>query len=91
MEPEVRKRTRLVFTAVLNYVHEMLTTETMLNLPPDLTFKQSNSLSFDDPIAMGEGNDDYATVVFNDEYHRFDEVIETIPRYEPEVKALCVS
>ena len=28
----------------------------------------------------GSGNDDYCTVIYNDEFHRFDDVIDTIPR-----------
>lgn len=51
---EVQKRARHVFTAVLNYAYEMLTTETFLNLPADLTFKKVTSSS----DLFGEGGSD---------------------------------
>lgn len=35
----IRIRVRHVFTAVLSYIFEMLTTDNMLTVPPDLTYK----------------------------------------------------
>ena len=37
---EIQKRSRHVFTAVLNYAYEILTYETFLTLPADLTYKK---------------------------------------------------
>ena len=51
---EVQKRARHVFIAVLNYAYEMLTTETFLNLPADLTFKRVMSQS----DLFGQGGSD---------------------------------
>jgi len=36
---EFKQRTKYVFVSVLKYAYELLTTETMLKVPPDLTFK----------------------------------------------------
>ena len=35
----IRTRAKHVFAAVLDYIFETLTTEIMLRLPPDLTYK----------------------------------------------------
>ena len=35
----IRIRVKHVFTAVLSYIFEMLTTDNMLTVPPDLTYK----------------------------------------------------
>jgi E3 ubiquitin-protein ligase UBR2 len=80
LPPDIRIRTRHVFTAVLNYIHDMLTVETFLTLPSDLTYKVPAGLDLDPALNDFGSNDDYVTVVYNDEFHRFDEVIETIPR-----------
>jgi hypothetical protein len=42
LPPDIRERATYVFTSVLNYAYEMLTTESMLILPSDLTFKASS-------------------------------------------------
>ena len=45
LSPELQTRARFVFTAVLKYIFEMLTTESLLTLPPDLTYKDAASVS----------------------------------------------
>lgn len=49
-----------------------MTTEILLKLSPDLTYKEELS-----DFGM-ESNDDYVTVIYNDEYHRFEEVMTTL-------------
>ena len=87
---DIQDRAKQVFTTVLQYAYDMLTTETPLTLPSDLTYKDeydTNLLDLaSDPLSsIGtdqriNGNDSYATVVFNDEIHNFDEVIGLLPR-----------
>jgi len=36
---EIQKRAEHLFSAVINYIYEMLTTESNLGLPADLTYK----------------------------------------------------
>ena len=84
----VKKRALPLFTAVLSYVYEMLTLDSQLSLPSDLTFRKAGESSGDssdmdfsvDGMGKGMANDNYATVVYNDEVHTFDEVINTLPR-----------
>ena len=42
---EVIKRARLVFRSVLKYAYELLTTETNMNPPADLTFRADSGES----------------------------------------------
>ena len=78
---DLQVRVKQVFTTVIKYAYDMLTTETPLTLPPDLTYKEDYDSSFlDISYEMTPGNDNYATVVFNDEVHTFDEVIGALPR-----------
>ena len=93
---DIQVRVKQVFTTVVKYAYDMLTTETPLTLPPDLTYKDdfdSGLLDFSFDSASGSskdplksiqsgypGNENYATVVFNDEVHTFDEVITVLPR-----------
>ena len=73
----IRLKAKHVFAAVLDYIYETLTTESNLKLPPDLTYKSDHE-ELDD-FNM-ESNDDYVTMIYNDEFHRYDDVIDTIPR-----------
>ncbi len=68
----IRMRAKYVFASVLDYIFETLTTEIMMKLPPDLTYKD-DSKSLD-----SDSNDDYVTTIYNDEIHKFEDVIETI-------------
>ena len=74
---DIRARASAVFASVLDYIFDTLTRELMMNMPPDLTYKfdQDDDQGLD---FMNESNDDYVTVIYNDEYHRFEEVIDTI-------------
>ena len=76
----IKNRAKHVFAAVLDYIFDTMTTVNMLTLPPDLTYK----VPHDHDQELGDftlgSNDDYVTVIYNDEFHRFDDVIETIPR-----------
>ena len=76
----IKNRAKHVFAAVLDYIFDTMTTVNMLTLPPDLTYK----VPADHDQELGDftlgSNDDYVTVIYNDEFHRFEDVIETIPR-----------
>ncbi|CAG0889985.1 unnamed protein product [Darwinula stevensoni] len=79
MPPDLVERARIVFSTVLRYAYEMLTTDLALNLPSDLQLKEEER----DPIhLMGlfESSDTYAAVMFNDETHTYDQVIHTLMR-----------
>jgi E3 ubiquitin-protein ligase UBR2 len=71
-------RAKLVFTAVLKYAVELLTLDTMMKLPGDLQYTPQDSLHKLDELLDVE--DMYATVLYNDEVHTFDEVIPTLQR-----------
>lgn len=45
LSPDLQTRARFVFSAVLKYIFEMLTTESHLTLPADLTYKDAASVS----------------------------------------------
>ncbi|XP_013779486.1 E3 ubiquitin-protein ligase UBR2-like [Limulus polyphemus] len=66
------QRVRLIMEVVLSYCHEMLSWEHPISPPPDLCppgFRTTN-----------ESQDIYATMLFNDEIHTYDQVIHTLSR-----------
>ena len=64
----LQKRARHVFESVLRYAEELLTAESMLTLPPDLTYRDKMEESFESGFANDlPAEDCYCTVVFNDE------------------------
>jgi len=76
---DIQQRARHVFTGVLKYAYELLTLDTFMKLPGDLQYKERDSV---DPIMddLLEVEDLYATVLYNDEVHTFEEVITTLQR-----------
>ena len=78
MPLHIQKRTEHVFKSIMRYAFAVLTQDTVLNVLPDLTYKDETIF---DPIDHIENEDTYSTVVYNDEFHTFDEVINTLPRY----------
>lgn len=72
---DMAERVRETFTAVLKYAYQILTLEHSPSLPSDLQIKESedNLLDFYD-------SDTYCTVLFNDETHTFEQVINTLSR-----------
>lgn len=66
---DLSHRVQIVIRAVLKYCFDILTWETSMRLPEDLKFKQE-----DDP------DDAFATMLFNDEIHTYDQVIQTLTR-----------
>ncbi|XP_014250464.1 E3 ubiquitin-protein ligase UBR2 [Cimex lectularius] len=67
------ERTELLFNCILSYAYQVLTLEW---LPNDLRIKGTEQ---DNPIAMFEA-DQYCTVMYNDETHTFEQVINTLAR-----------
>ncbi|XP_066593276.1 E3 ubiquitin-protein ligase UBR2 [Prorops nasuta] len=71
---DVAERARVTFEAVLKYAYDLLSLEHCPDLPPDLTEKEKNPLS---TLILP---DTYCTVLFNDETHTFEQVINTLTR-----------
>jgi E3 ubiquitin-protein ligase UBR2 len=76
----IQTRAKQVFSCVMKYIHEILTTEMVMSLPPDLTFKSSldSATDFRDWLTSAatstNGEDRYVVMVYNDEFHTFEEV-----------------
>ena len=75
---DIQNRARILFPSVLNYAYELLTLEQFMNLPGDLQYKSGENVDLLDDLL--EVEDMYATVLFNDEVHTFDEVINTLTK-----------
>jgi len=75
----IHLRARQVFTSVLKYAFELLTLDTMMKLPGDLQCKD-RSHGLDPMEEMLEVEDLYATFLYNDEVHTFEEVIHTLTK-----------
>ena len=75
---DIQNRARQVFSAVLKYSYELLTLDTFMKLPGDLQYKSGENIDLMDDLL--EVEDMYATVLFNDEVHTFDEVIMTLTK-----------
>ncbi|CAG2101484.1 unnamed protein product [Medioppia subpectinata] len=70
---DLMDKTRLVFKAVLGYCFEILTWDQNSRLPEDLVNK-------DDETAENELEDTFVTMLFNDEIHTYEQVINTLSR-----------
>ncbi|CAN8023512.1 unnamed protein product [Ixodes persulcatus] len=66
LPPDLVSRVELVLRAVLLYCHQMLTWNKSTELPPDL--------------APGVQQDTFVTMLFNDEAHTYEQVIQTLNR-----------
>ncbi|KZC07599.1 E3 ubiquitin-protein ligase UBR2 [Dufourea novaeangliae] len=69
---DIAERAVVTFEAVLRYCYDMLSLE-HLSVPADLQVKDKDN----DPFSI---SDNYCTVLFNDETHTFDHVINTLTR-----------
>lgn len=68
LPPDLVSRVELVLRAVLLYCHQMLTWAKSTELPPDLS------------LAPPSTPDTYVTMLFNDETHTYEQVIQTLNR-----------
>ena len=75
---DIQTRARHVFSSVLKYAYELLTLDTFMKLPGDLQYKSGDNVDLMDDLL--EVEDMFATVLFNDEVHTFDEVIMTLTK-----------
>lgn len=73
---DIAERAVVTFEAVLKYCYELLSLEHTPGLPSDLCFKETD----EDPIFLLATTDTYCTVLFNDETHTFEQVINTLTR-----------
>jgi len=85
--PNMADRCRIVIEAVLKYAQELLSSNTNMSLPADLKIKDSGgSVSLDrrTEFAAELGGEPYtsvyATAVYNDESHTFEQVIQALQR-----------
>lgn len=73
---DIAERAVVAFEAILEYCYELLTLKYTVALPINLCIKDSvcSDITTDKP------EDNYCTVLFNDETHTFDQVITTLMR-----------
>lgn len=75
---DVADRVELVMKTSLRYCFEMLTWETSIRLPADLEVKRSEEE--ESGCGGGGGGEIFATMLFNDEIHTYEQVISTLSR-----------
>lgn len=73
---DVQERARITFEAVLRYCFEILSLDHVPGLPPEFCVRETE----EDPLCVLSMKDTYCTVMFNDETHTFDQVINTLIR-----------
>lgn len=73
---DVAERARIAFSAVLRYAYQLLTLEYSPGLPADLRLKEAE----EEPLSFTHSPDNYCTVLYNDETHTFEQVINTLAR-----------
>nr|CAD7425225.1 unnamed protein product [Timema monikensis] len=73
---DVAERARITFSAVLKYAYDLLTLAHSPGLPSELRVNEFE----DDPLGFWNAPDTYCTVLFNDETHTFEQVINTLAR-----------
>ncbi|XP_076176131.1 ubr1 ubiquitin ligase [Ptiloglossa arizonensis] len=72
---DITERAVITFEAVLRYCYKMLSLEHSPGLPADFQIKENE----EDPSSLSTV-DSFCTVLFNDEFHTFDQVITTLVR-----------
>lgn len=76
-------RASCVFTAVLQYCYEILTLEHSPGLPGNLKLKEDEELQYfkeEEDLQYYVDSDLYCTVLYNDETHTFEQVVNTLAR-----------
>ncbi|XP_055953214.1 E3 ubiquitin-protein ligase UBR2-like [Argiope bruennichi] len=73
LSPDLVERFRLVLKTVLKYCHVMLTWEQPVDLPSDLIFPWQTADGSD-------SSDTYCTILYNDETHTYEQVIDTLTK-----------
>uniref|UniRef100_A0A1B6DEC1 E3 ubiquitin-protein ligase n=1 Tax=Clastoptera arizonana TaxID=38151 RepID=A0A1B6DEC1_9HEMI len=73
---ELEERARITFGCILRYAYDLLTLEFSPGLPADLRLKEAE----EDPLNFLCESDTYCTVLYNDETHTFEQVINTLAR-----------
>lgn len=71
LNPDLVRRAEIIMKTVVHYCFEILEWENSTVLPESLQVKSAQS----EP-----GSEDYATMLFNDEIHTYDQVIQTLNR-----------
>lgn len=71
---DIAERAVVAFEAVLEYCYELLTLKYTVALPPNLIVRDT---AYSD---IGSDSDSYCTVLFNDETHTFEQVINALTR-----------
>lgn len=73
---DMRERTRITFRAALQYAYQLLSIDHEPKLPAYLRLKEVE----DDPLTFIAASDTYCTVLYNDETHTFEHVINTLTK-----------
>ncbi|KAK6637539.1 hypothetical protein RUM44_007961 [Polyplax serrata] len=68
------ERCKVTFTGILKYAFQVLTLEHSPGLPHDLRLTEAE----EDPFGFSDGPHAYCTVLYNDEIHTFEQVINTL-------------
>lgn len=76
LPPDLAQRARLTFSSVLRYAYQLLTTDYGPGIPLDLKVPPEDVLQ----ITYSHNSDNFCTVLYNDEFHTFDQVISTLVR-----------
>ncbi|XP_075234618.1 ubr1 ubiquitin ligase [Lycorma delicatula] len=73
---DLGERACITFSCVLRYAYQLLTIDYTPTLPADLRLKKVD----EDPVSFLVDQDTYCTVLYNDETHTFEQVINTLAR-----------
>uniref|UniRef100_A0A8D9AGS5 E3 ubiquitin-protein ligase n=1 Tax=Cacopsylla melanoneura TaxID=428564 RepID=A0A8D9AGS5_9HEMI len=76
LPPDLAERARLTFSSVLRYAYQLLTTDYGPGIPLDLKVPPEDVLQ----ITYSHNSDNFCTVLYNDEFHTFEHVINTLVR-----------
>ncbi|KAI5739939.1 hypothetical protein M8J77_025327 [Diaphorina citri] len=76
LPPDLAQRARLTFSSVLRYAYQLLTTDYGPSIPLDLKVPPEDVLQ----ITYSHNSDNFCTVLYNDEFHTFEQVINTLVR-----------
>lgn len=75
LPPDLAQRARLAFSSVLRYAYQLLATDYGPAIPSDLKVPEGLH-----QISYSDHSDNFCTVLYNDEFHTFEQVINTLVR-----------
>ncbi|XP_008481541.1 LOW QUALITY PROTEIN: E3 ubiquitin-protein ligase UBR1-like [Diaphorina citri] len=81
LPPDLAQRARLTFSSVLRYAYQLLTTDYGPSIPLDLKVPPEDVLQ----ITYSHNSDNFCTVLYNDEFHTFEQVKLLTTDYGPSI------